>query len=97
MDSYSQYDIVKKLPDDGPLWAGTTASMEAAEKRITELATTGAPEYAICDSRNGLLVKTFNRSPRSGCGISEHGLRSGTEGRVKHCSDFVMYLFVRTR
>jgi hypothetical protein len=29
--------------------------------------------------------------------FTEHGLRSSIEDRVKQCSDFVMYLFVRTR
>jgi hypothetical protein len=52
----------KKLPDGDPLWVETAASMEAAEKLITELASTETAEYAIFDSRNGFFVKPFTEA-----------------------------------
>jgi len=56
-------DIFRQLPDGAPLWVGTSPSLEEAEKRVNQLASTAPGPYGVFDVRSGSFVRPFH-NPR---------------------------------
>ena len=57
--STNRLDIFRQLPDGTPLWVETIDNLEAAQKRLDELAAIRPGPYAVYDVRDATYILPF--------------------------------------